>query len=256
MKTLSRHIHYGFSVSDKFKIFCAYIYLYVQAKAGFLPSLSIKINFNFAQGRASFVITEISDFWTIQDIFYDEQYRIRSSYVPKTILDLGSNIGISVVYFSLMYPNAHIYAFEPNKDAFKMLELHTKHLPQVHLFNAALSNTDGMVDLYTSEHSTHGSLIASHGIKQSVESVTLPKLLDRTGVAVFDFVKFDIEGAEDVLFEAIDVLKDTSVFVGEMHYDRMSLAAEDVAKFFPGYRKEENFFKQKKRSIIYIEKSV
>ncbi len=57
-----------------------------------------------------------------EEIFIAQQYKFdiepgQNSY----IVDCGSNIGLSIIYFHLTFPNTPIVGFEPDKDTFKLL---------------------------------------------------------------------------------------------------------------------------------------
>ena len=50
----------------------------------------------------------------LDKIWGNEEYYFETSNPSPYILDLGSNIGISITYFKSLHPNARIIAFEPN----------------------------------------------------------------------------------------------------------------------------------------------
>src|SRR6266487_3582389 len=53
------------------------------------------------------------------ETFKYNQYRFTADTSAPFILDCGSNIGVSVVYFKTLYPQAKIIAFEPSPDTSK-----------------------------------------------------------------------------------------------------------------------------------------
>ncbi len=64
------------------------------------------------------------DLLTINEIFCRLDYKANDS--AKTIVDLGSNIGISAAYFLSECPKAYLYLFEPFPDNIEKLRLNLK----------------------------------------------------------------------------------------------------------------------------------
>jgi FkbM family methyltransferase len=121
--------------------------------------------------------------------------------VAPVIVDVGANIGFSILYFKRLFPASRIYAFEPNPEAFKFLQenVRTNNLDSVVLFNVGLGREEGRARLYLSAE--HGDLRASvlkerggaRGI--DVEIQRLSSFLKDIGEV--DFLKVDCEGAEE-----------------------------------------------------------
>jgi FkbM family methyltransferase len=119
---------------------------------------------------------------------------------PKPlIIDCGSNIGISVLYFKKIYPAARIIAFEPDQETFAVLEenIRRNNLSDVTLFNVALQDNEGEMILYKKHH-TPGSLTMSLiGSSANLETTTIQsrKLSDYIHETV-TMIKIDVEGSE------------------------------------------------------------
>ncbi len=142
-----------------------------------------------------------------KEIFMTEQYffSVTGTDSPR-IIDCGANIGMSVIYFKYLFPECRIIAFEPNPDAFYLLEknIANNNLKNIETKNYALSNKTDSIDFYSNGHK--GSLIAST-IKErggnnriTVKSEKLSAYINEN---TFDLIKMDIEGAEE---EVIDEL--------------------------------------------------
>src|SRR5438105_7571106 len=69
------------------------------------------------------------------------EYYLPPGLRPKTILDIGSNIGASIIYFHRQFPEAHIFGFEPHPDTFRILRENVAHLRGVMIFNYGLVST-------------------------------------------------------------------------------------------------------------------
>jgi FkbM family methyltransferase len=134
-----------------------------------------------------------------REIFVRQCYWFEARTSQPFILDCGANIGMAVLYFKWLYPDAHVWAFEPEPAAFAALEANVtrNHLGRVRVHNVALWDADGHVDLFVPRN-TPGSLVASvnparrGGIPVSVRSLRLSSLIERE----VDFLKIDVEGAE------------------------------------------------------------
>ena len=57
-----------------------------------------------------------------RELFGQEIYKFQTDSEIPYILDCGANIGLSVIYFKKLFPNAKIVAFEPDKKIFDYLK--------------------------------------------------------------------------------------------------------------------------------------
>jgi FkbM family methyltransferase len=141
------------------------------------------------------------------EIFLNQQYHFICDKKNPFIVDCGSNIGMSLLYFKMLYPDSEILAFEPDAQAFACLEANVKdnRIPGVRLNRCAVSDQEGDIDFYYDQENP-GSLLMSTlkermpKARQVVKAVLLSKFIDRD----VDFLKLDVEGAED------KVIKDLS----------------------------------------------
>jgi hypothetical protein len=90
-----------------------------------------------------FYATDGSDLSILQEIFINGEYEIKVVNEPKIIFDLGSNVGLSVLFFKLKYPAAKIYAFEPDPETFKKMVKNTDQFSDIYCYNFAVSEKDG-----------------------------------------------------------------------------------------------------------------
>lgn len=134
-----------------------------------------------------------------QEIFLDQDYYFITANRNPLIIDCGSNIGMSILYFKLMYPNSRIIAFEPDDDIFSCLEKNIKQndLQSLELNKKAVSGNEGKIDFYY-DIGNPGSLVNSTirgrlpGQKKEVDAVHLSKYINEE----VEFLKMDVEGAE------------------------------------------------------------
>lgn len=138
-----------------------------------------------------------------REIFEDHIYSIGKIENPY-IIDCGSNIGLSVIYFKTENPSAKILAFEADPSVYKFLNENIKsfNLDKVELVNKALWDTKTTI-LFNSEGADSGRIWdlkedALQLQKQEIETVILSEYITEK----IDLLKLDIEGAETkVLFE-------------------------------------------------------
>lgn len=164
------------------------------------------------------------NFYTLyKDIFIQEIYRFETQHRNPRILDCGSNIGMSVLYFKHLYPDARIVGFEPDPEILPYLteNLSTNQIDAVEIVDAALSgrngsmafNSDGKYGSYLSDEApTNGE---SEWTRHQVSTVRLRDYLtDRV-----DFLKMNIEGAEwEVLTDTGEDLRKVREMVIEYHH--------------------------------------
>lgn len=143
------------------------------------------------------------------EIFNQNLYFFETTELKPVILDLGANIGLSVLYFKKFFPFAKITAVEPLKQNFEILEqnIFANQLVDVQTLAVAVAPLAGPLVLHTDLanhwHST-ASIIPGNWTKtqtttaQTVEAVTLSSLIN----GPIDLLKIDIEGAEQAVLTA------------------------------------------------------
>lgn len=158
-----------------------------------------------------------------KDIFVRRIYHFEAQRPDPLILDCGSNIGMSVLYFKHVYPRARLMGFEPDPAIFRVLEENVARngLPNVQLVHAALSRSERMVTLFSD--ATIGSCLVQHrpsDFGRDVHKCEVPCVRLRTYLTEpVDFLKMNIEGAEwEVLADSEDRLRQVREIVVEYHH--------------------------------------
>ena len=155
---------------------------------------------------------------SLDEIFGDDIYLFNNENDTPYILDCGANIGVSVLYFQRKYPKAKIIAFEPDEEIFKILEknIETFNHPTTEIKKEAVWTKDEDLQFY-SEGALAGSCVTDFAKKNhiiTVKAVDLKKYLQQP----VDFLKIDIEGAENTLiFDIADSLKNVKNLFLEYH---------------------------------------
>ncbi len=165
-------------------------------------------------GRPFRVPDAMSFLWQYHEIFYQQAYNFKPASEQPVIIDCGSNVGLSVLYFKSIFPNSKILAFEADTAVFEYLKQNVapQH-PEVSLNQKAIwINNDGVK--FQSEGSDGGSIASDSGA--AVESVRLRDQLQQ--FEKIDFLKIDIEGAEsEVLNDCWDELSRVENLFFEYH---------------------------------------
>lgn len=185
-------------------------------------NVSLSLNLIFSGLKAKVRISSLDDIEAMYEIFVLEQYFPKYSLQAQpVIVDLGANIGISTIYFALVYPDSRILAVEPNEEVFKILKENTKNVKNIETYNLAISEITGQQDFFISKKRSHSSSILDRGENFEKKVVTTKKLNDfcrEVNLIYIDLLKFDIEGAEFMIRNHF-LPGGVKQFVGEMHFD-------------------------------------
>jgi FkbM family methyltransferase len=130
----------------------------------------------------------------------------KGEYNVDVILDIGSRDLEQSIEFSSVYPNAKIYAFEPNPEQYKICADNAVNHPNIKTFNIAISDKKGTAQFYK----TIGNIGASSLLEPisipfaytnevhviNVETDTLENWLIENSVDKIDLMWMDTQGTE------------------------------------------------------------
>ena len=137
-------------------------------------------------------IKQSSNFYEF-DIFKEFQPFIPTEGI---ILDIGANIGNHSMMFTLNYPNSEIYAFEPSRINFELLDFNTKTLSNIGIFKIALGSNNSMVCVNSEDKTNRGNT------KLSLTGEKVPVMtIDSLNFSPISFIKIDVEGHEYSVLE-------------------------------------------------------
>ncbi|WP_324671908.1 FkbM family methyltransferase [Hymenobacter sp. GOD-10R] len=182
-----------------FDEYCHYIYGDMYTKKDVSDSLLYGVE-----------IKRNNTFWFVQnveEVFVDEVYKFETETTSPVILDCGANIGLSVIYFKRMFPNARITAFEPDSNIYNVCKnnISAFKFTDINLVNAAVWKSNGVLT-FQADNSLGGKIIDAGNEANNIRQVKAVRLKDYLKEKI-DFLKIDIEGAEDeVLFDCKDSL--------------------------------------------------
>ena len=155
--------------------------------------------------------------WMYYELFEREIYKFKAKTTRPHILDGGANIGLSVIYFKRMYPDARLIAFEPDPQMYRILQqnLQSAGVQDVELVNRALWTEETTLS-FAPDGADAGHLVMASEETNLVKVQTV-WLRNYLNVPV-DFLKLDIEGAETtVLQDCHDKLTDVQNIFVEYH---------------------------------------
>jgi FkbM family methyltransferase len=183
------------------------------------------------------------------------EYYLPLALAPKVILDIGSNIGASILFFHEQFPAAKIYGFEPHPETFRILQRNVGSIPSVEVFNYALGAADAKISV-TFDGADFSRFMINPGNTKWPGPVTTTEcevkhagaVLKDLGVTQADLIKIDCEGAEYDVLTALPrrLLEHCKWITGEMHdasgFELLALLAPyfdlDLKKrmFVPSFR--------------------
>ena len=134
-----------------------------------------------------------------REVFAEREYWFTSDNPRPVILDCGSNIGMAILFFKALYPDADITAFEPAPWACSAIEetIRANDLRDVTLHNAALAESDGSLELFHDPGHPGSAVMSVYRERMPGETVRVPAVrLSRYMTKPVDFLKLDVEGSE------------------------------------------------------------
>ena len=156
------------------------------------------------KGRHYHIRKHSSDFKVFRAIAVFGQYNVPkiTSNNVKTIIDLGSNIGFSVMHFKSKFPAAQVIAVEPEKKNYDQLVKNVKEYSNVNCLQNAIWHSQKNLGIFDSGLGEYGFRVVDGNQKQvgSVDAITMDDIISRYNLQTIDILKIDIEGAEKELF--------------------------------------------------------
>ncbi|MDA0171300.1 FkbM family methyltransferase [Solirubrobacter taibaiensis] len=194
----------GAGPADRARLFAASFYLLVRAQTARRghDRLSVTIRAFGRQGRVT--LSDYSQLLLLEAIFIDGDYDVTLATPPRTIVDLGSNIGVSILYFKLRFPDAHVIGVEPDPVAFELLRRNTAPLEHVRIRHAAVGAAEGSATFWSAPGAVASSLHRTHDAQQPVEVDVYRLQTLVQDVPTIDLLKLVVEGSEFAALESID----------------------------------------------------
>lgn len=155
-----------------------------------------KYNYLIKNLNSNIYLRNFNDYYTLLEVFGYELYQTSHIKSAQTIIDLGSHIGLSNLYFLIKYPSSKIISVESDPLNYKQLLKNISKYSNIIPYNYKISPN---LDLMQSKINID-FLIKKHNIKQ------------------IDIIKINIEGDELFLFQNdCEWLKITKCLIIECH---------------------------------------
>ncbi len=252
----------GNSLLDKLRLFILVFIPFLNKKLGW-KSGEIKLRLK----KNNFVFDlnlkgEHDEILILQEIMKEEEYKLDlQTDKVKLILDIGANIGVSVLYFLAFYRQAIIHAFEPEKQVYDQLKKNIlSGANSIYIHKIAIGESDGTENLYVNKDRSLASSLKKRigqNITENVEIRTLDTILSELNGQSIDILKFDVEGGEWMIFKNFKNWNKINNIIGELHFDLLSLEEKNslvslLEKYFecdyyPTGKKERYLLKGKRK---------
>lgn len=211
---------------------------------GFLTAIRVAYHYIVCRFFSKLIFSKTYNFLKFKIVFQDSNsiahmflelfglnvYYFKSDTESPVIIDIGANIGDSVIYFKWIYPKSTIYAFEPLANAYSLLEQNVRinDFKNVYTYNVGLGHKEQTIRLFsdtkgTSRLSTINKNASDENLKkdrkfQEIKIKKLSSYKEIQDLKNIDLLKIDIEGAEGFLFEDLEfILKKTKKTIIEYH---------------------------------------
>jgi FkbM family methyltransferase len=158
-------------------------------------------------GGPKFRVRTAMDAWVVAETCLDRPYeRVVSLEGCRTIVDVGAGLGDFAVHAARVCPNALVLAYEPSPESFRLLEenLRLNGCRNVVARPWAVVGSPGRCHLDVGRGTAvQHALAAESATTIEVPAMTLEALFREHQVALCDFLKIDVEGAEfEILMNA------------------------------------------------------
>jgi FkbM family methyltransferase len=135
----------------------------------------------------------------------------------RLVVDLGCNIGASLLWLHRRYPTARIVGYEADPRTAALARRNATSWAGVEVHAAAVADRDGELAFWRHPGQSWASgMLPADGTPISVRAVSLDSVLDGLDAPV-DVLKIDIEGAEHATLAAATRLDRVRCVIGEYH---------------------------------------
>lgn len=152
---------------------------------------------------------------------HDVPWKLIASLLPEDpiVIESGAYNGVDTMKMSTLWPQGHIYSFEPLPQHLELAKKRLSGRTNVSFYPLALSDTIGVVDMFIAggassllkptDHINKTYFNSDLAHPAQVQSKTLDLWAEEEGVSAADFFWFDMEGMELRVLQAAETLLST-----------------------------------------------
>lgn len=170
------------------------LYMHLKAKS------NKPIKFSFLQ-QPVYIRNIYSDIAIFEQIFINDEYKISCDFNPKTIVDLGANVGYASLYFTMKFPEANIVALEPEINNFNTAKQNLNNYSNITLLQGAVWHNNDPLYLIDEGLGEAGFMVNENKNAKPIKAFTIKDIMQMLNSQHIDILKIDIEGAEKEIFE-------------------------------------------------------
>ena len=178
-----------------------------------------------------------SDLEVFKQIFINKDYDLSYDIKPKFIIDGGANVGYSTLFFANKFPQAKVFAIEPEASNFDVLVKNTSANKNIVPIKKGLWYKKGHLKIDDSVYQGDKgwgkwgfiTTEANDSKGSDVEVITINEIVAMMNNEDIDILKLDIEGAEKEIFSENyeSWLGKVNVLIIELH-DRLKPGCSDA----------------------------
>jgi FkbM family methyltransferase len=174
-----------------YRDYCRLLTLYEK-----LPRFSEKL---LRAGKLKLIVPDLPSFlYSYHELFVDNIYKFESNKDNPIIIDIGANIGLSILYFKKIYPKAQITGYEADPYIFACLKqnLENNLAEDVVIGNKAVWIQNTKLAFF-SEKADGGRIESPQKTNSGtieVDAIDVKEIVKKH--SKIDLLKIDIEGAE------------------------------------------------------------
>jgi FkbM family methyltransferase len=120
--------------------------------------------------------------------------------IRPLILDVGAHVGMSVLWWRRLFPEALIVAVEPSSANLAVLRRNVARLEDVTVLHAAIASKPGSLRIVDPRASGSAVRVSGEGAGEWVPALTVAQIMGQAGTDEILLAKIDIEGGEADLF--------------------------------------------------------
>lgn len=202
------------------------------------------------------IFLTLSPSWFSSSAYYLQTLRKYSAnkYLPKegdVVIDIGAGIGEEVLPLShLVGVSGKVYAVEANPDTYKVLEYicERNQLTNTTILNLALADKNDF--LFIEDDNRFGvknTVSKVHTGKEQfkVRAVSLDWFIEENNIKVVDFLKVNIEGAEQIIIKgmknSLGKIKNVAISCHDFRYENGESEFYKTHDKVVAYLQEHNF---------------